>query len=322
MALNLTELQAATEDYIVNHQPTDVFFKSHVLLFKLLKIGKTYNGGKKIQVNLEYDMTHAGSYGPKSELPISKKEIVNAAFFPYAAYFSALTMDMDDELINSGDLAIVNLLVTKMKNAEKSIRYVMGKEIYESRATNMAANPLSLPFIGLADLFEQSDSVAFGEILPPDISPSTWKAGYISGEKTMGFKFMQELRRAATIDNNNEGQPDLYLTTSVLKDAFARTIQAQVRYTSKDLAEAGFSNVLFEGVPVTSDDRQTAGYVDALNTQYLDVYNHSRRNFTKPEWKSPIQQPDTATANIRWAGQFVCKRRDAHARAINVVEPA
>ena len=105
--LNLTELQAATEDYILNHQPVDIFFTSNVLLFKLLKLGKTYDGGKKIQVNLEYDMTHSGSYGPKSELPISKKEIVNAAYFPYAAYFATLTMDMDDELINTGDKAIV-----------------------------------------------------------------------------------------------------------------------------------------------------------------------------------------------------------------------
>lgn len=322
MALNLTELQAATEDYIVNHQPTDIFFKSHVLLFKLLKMGKTYNGGKKIQVNLEYDMTHAGSYGPRFEMPISRKEIVNAAFFQYAAYYSALTMDMDDELINAGDLAIVNLLVTKMKNAEKSIRKVMGDEIFGSRSEGIAANPLSLPFIGLKDLFNQDDAVAYGEILPPDIAPGTWKAGYIAGAREMSFKFMQELRRTATVDIDTGGEPDLYLTTDILKDAFARTIQAQVRYTSKDLADAGFSNVLFEGVPVVSDHRQTAGYVDAFNTQYLDIYTHSRRNFTKPEWKSPIQQPDTATANIRWAGQFVCKRRDAHARAVQVTEPA
>ena len=91
---------------------------------------------------------------------------------------------------------------------------------------------------------------------------------------------------------------------------------------SRDLADAGFDNVLFKGCPVVSDDKQTAGYVDALNTKYLDVLTHSRRNFTTPEWKSPIQQPDTATANIRWAGNLICKNRKAHARATGITDLA
>lgn len=320
MALTLTEIQAATEDYIVNHQPIDVFFTSNVLLFKLLSLGKTYDGGKKIQVNLEYDMTNAGSYGPKSELPIAKKEITNAAFFVYGAYFATLTMDMDDELVNAGDRAIVNLLITKMRNAEKSIRYAMATDIYGARADGIAADPKSLPFFGLKDLFNQTTSFAYGEIKPDDMA--AWKAGSITDAKTMSFKFMQELRRAASIDNTNEGKPDLYLTTEVLKDAFERTLQVQARYSDKKLADAGFDNVLFKGAAVVSDDKQTAGYVDAINTKYLDVLTHSRRNFTKPEWKTPIQQPDTATANIRWAGQLVCKNRKAHARATTVTEPS
>ena len=320
MALNLTELQAATEDYILNYQPTDIFFTSNVLLFKLLKLGKTYDGGKKIQVNLEYDMTHAGSYGPKSELPISKKEIVNAAFFPYAAYFATLTMDMDDELINAGDKAIVKLLVTKMKNAEKSIRYAMATDIYGARSEGIAAKADALPFNGLKDIFNQTGSVAYGEIAADDFPK--WKSGYTSTATEMSFKFMQSLRRLASIDNTNEGKPDLYITTEVLKDSFERTLQTQARYMSKDLADAGFDNVLFKGCPVVSDDKQSAGYVDALNTKYLDVLTHSRRNFTKPEWKSPIQQPDTATANIRWAGNLICKNRKAHARATGITEPA
>ena len=319
MALNLTELQAATQDYILNYQPTDIFFTSNVLLFKLLKLGKTYDGGKKIQVNLEYDMTNAGSYGPRSELPIAKKDIINAAFFPYAAYYATLTMDMDDELINSGDKAIVKLLVTKMKNAEKSIRYAMATDIYGSRAEGIAAKADALPFNGLKDIFDQS-AAAYGEILPADMPK--WRAGYNSVSTEMSFKFMQSLRRSASIDNTNEGKPDLYITTEILKDAFERTLQTQARYMSKDLADAGFDNVLFKGCPVVSDDKQTAGYVDALNTKYLDVLTHSRRNFTSPEWKSPIQQPDTATANIRWAGNLICKNRKAHARATTVTEPA
>lgn len=319
MALNLTEIQAATDDYIKNSQPIDIYFTSNVLLFKLLSMGKTYPGGKKIQINLEYDMAHTGAYGPRSELPIAKKEIINAAFFEYAAYYAMLTIDMDDELINAGDTQIVNLLLAKLKNAEKSIRKGMATQIYNTRAANLAAgsDPNARPFNGLGDLFNTDSSVAYGEIKEDDMAD--WKANVITDEKTMSYAFMQEMRRTASIDNGNEGKPNLFLTTNVLQDAFERTLQIQARYSDQKLLDVGFNNVLFKGAPIVDDDLCTAGYVYGLNTEYLDVLTHSKRNFTKPEWKSPIRQPDTATANIRWAGNLVCSNRKAHVLANNVV---
>lgn len=329
MSLNLTELQAATDDYIYNQQPVDIYFKSNVLLWKLLKLGKKYNGGKKIQTNLEYDMTHAGSYGPKSELPISKKEIINAAFFEYAAYFATLTMDMDDDLINNGDMAIVNLLQAKLKNAEKSIRYVMASQIYERRQDNLSGgdDPNAKPFNGLHDLFnvnasgvEQASSVAYGEIAEDDMS--LWKPNVLTASKTMSFSFMQELRRAAGLDVTAEAKPDIYLTTETLCDAFERTLQPQARYSSQDMVDAGFDNVLFKGAAMTPDSKCNSGWIYGLNSKYLDVLTHSKRNFTRPEWKHPDRQPDTAWAEIRWAGNLVCKNRKAHVLATNVSEPA
>lgn len=327
MSLTITELQAVTDDYILKHQPEDIFFRSNVLLFKLLSLGKTYDGGKKIQANLEYDRAPAGSYGPTSELPIHKKEIITAAYFNYAAYFTTLTIDMDDELMNSGDAAIVNLVVTKMRNAEKSIRESMAQDVYKARAAGLAADPKARPFYGLPDIFNQSDSFKYGEIAPEDLGNDEygrplWKAGFDSTAQTMSFKFMQSLRRRASINNNNDGKPNLYITTEVLADAFERTLQTQARYSDVNLVNAGFDNVLFKGAPVVSDDKQADGYIDALNTRFLEVRTHSKRNFTKPVWQSPIRQPDTATANIRYAGQILCTNRKAHARATNVSEPA
>jgi hypothetical protein len=54
MALTLTELQAIT-DYYVEKTPNDIYFKSNILLFKLLggETGtKLIPGGKKIQIVL------------------------------------------------------------------------------------------------------------------------------------------------------------------------------------------------------------------------------------------------------------------------------
>jgi hypothetical protein len=318
MALNLSELQAMTDDYIKNEMPVDIYFTSNVLLFKLLSLGKTYPGGKKIQTNLEYDMSHTGPYGPRSELPIAKKEILNAAFFEYAAYYAALTIDMDDELINSGSLAIVNLVTAKLNNAAKSIRKRMAQDIYKLRSTAItdSGDINARPFTGLGDLFNTSSSTAYGEIKEDDMT--LWKPNVEAGAKTMSYALMQEMRRTASIDNGNEGKPNLYVTTNVLQDAFERTLQIQARYSDQKLLDVGFNNILFKGAPIVDDDLCTANYIYGFNTQFLDVLTHVKRNFTKPEWKSPIRQPDTATANIRWAGNLVCSNRKAHVLYTNV----
>ena len=324
MAL-IQELQAVTDDYIYNRTPEDVYFRDHVLIWKLAKKGKSFNGGLKIQTNLEYGKQHTASYGPKTEFPVQKKEILTAAFFQYGAYFGISAYDMEDQLLNNGDAAMVNIIQTKLKNMQKSIRDTMAIDIWRTREENIAAATTEdpRPFSGVKDLFSQDANFAYGEIKPSDLLredgvTSMWKTGYSTDAMTMSFQTMQAIRRLAAIGNSDADKPDLYITTEVLKDAYEATIQAQVRYSDKNLADSGFDNVLFKGAAITSDERQTANYIDGYNTKFLDIIHHGQRNFTKPEWKAEIRTPETYTCNTRWMGQLVCTNRLAHVRVDNV----
>jgi hypothetical protein len=304
MALTLTELQSIT-DYYVDSTDNDIYFKSNVLLYKLLSMGKTIPGGKKIQVVLEYDKGNTGSYGATTKLPLSKKEIYNAAFFRWAAYYGGVTVDLDDQRQNSGDLAIVNMVNGKLKNAQKGIRKEMATDVYASASSTDA-------LLGLGDLFNTTTSTAYGEIKEADMA--VWKANLDATGENISFKVMQKIRRAASVDDNTEGKPNLYITTETLKDGFEASLQTQARYSDVSLVNAGFDNILFGGAPVVADNKQTAGVCDALNLRYLDIETHKDYNFTKPKWTSPIDQPDTQVAFIRWGGQLVCRNRAAHAR--------
>lgn len=323
MAL-IQELQAVTDDFIYNRTPEDVYFRDHVLIWKLAKKGKSFNGGLKIQANLEYGKQHTGAYGPKTEFPVAKKEILTAAFFVYAAYFGISTYDMEDQLLNNGDAAMVNIIQTKLKNMQKSIRDTMAIDIWRTRAENLALAEYAdaRPFEGVKALFDQNDATTYGEIAPNDLKrpdgSHMWKAGYDSTARVMSFATMQAIRRLASLGNSDADKPDLYITTEALKDAYEATLQVQVRYSDKGLADSGFDNVLFKGAAITSDERQTDKYVDGYNTKYLDIIHHAERNFTKPEWKAEIRTPETYTCNTRWMGQLVCTNRLGHVRATNV----
>lgn len=319
MALD-KELNVITEDY-VTRRTVDIYFEENVLLYLLMGKGKmasnlagpnageTVDGGKKIKQILEIDEAHSGSYGNTTKIPQSKKEIYNAALYRWAGYMSANTVDLDDQIQNSGDQALVNMTYGKLENIQKTIRKKMGAEIYASAEDADC-------FLGLGDLFNTDKSVAYGNLKEDDLPK--WAANVIDASKTMSFSFMQEMHRTAKVGNNKEGKPGVYVTTDELKDAFENSLQQQARYADTKLANAGFDNILFKGVPLVADDNQSDGYVDGLNLEYLKIKTHEKYQFTKPVWEYSKDQPDTLTANVRWIGQLVCSHRRAQVRATDV----
>jgi len=323
MALNLNELQAITDEYI-DSTDNDIYFKSNVLLYKLMGSNqrgrKTVPGGKKIQVVLEYAESNSGAYGASTQLPTNRREVFNAAFFPWAAYFGGVTIDLDDKRQNSGDHAIVNVVNGKVKNAQKTIRKIMGQEIYGKRNNNVDSNGNPVGFVGMGDLFNSDSTIAYGEIAEDDMAE--WNSNVLTDSLTMSFTTMQELRRAAKVDDNQDGQPNLYITTQELKDAFENTLQQQARYAERNLVDAGFQNILFDGAPVVTDNKCGANKVYGFNLEHLDILTHQDYNFTQPVWNSPVDQPDTAVAFIKWSGNLVCRNRKAHVLADSVNPPA
>lgn len=317
------QLEVITDDYIMNNQPEDIYFDDNVLLYMLMNgkkfqdsmvtAGELVDGGKKIKTFLEYAKSHSGGYGNTTKIPQSKKDILNAALFRWAGYYGANTIDLDDQVENSGNAALVKLVHAKLGNIEKSIRDDMGTDVYAVAADSKL-------LLGLGDLFSTSTSTAYGNIAEDDMAD--WKANVINNSLVISFKVMQSIRRAAKIGQSKSKKPNIYITTDVLKDGFERTLQTQARYSDTNLVNAGFDNVLFGGVPLVADDKQSAGIVDGLNLNMLNMKTHSKYPFTKPKWEYSKDQPDTLTANVRWIGQLVCTNRKAHCRHTNLTEPS
>lgn len=321
MALSQTEIQAITNDYEENGT-TDIYFDDNVLLWMLLNGGKFQesmvtsgelaDGGEKIRVILEYAKTHAGSYGNTTLIPQSKVAILNAARFRWAGYYASNAIDLKDQIQNSGDAAIVNMVQAKLKNIKMSIRDQMGDEIYDSAADTDS-------FLGLGNLFNTAGATTYGNIAENDMDK--WAAVSDSTSEAISYKVMQTLRRAAQVGQSKSQKPNLYITTDTLKDGFERTLQTQVRFSNTKMVDAGFDNVLFGGAPVVADDKQTDGYMDALNLNYLKIKTHSDFMFTTPKWEYDKEQPDTLVANQRWIGQLITSHRAAQARHTGLTEP-
>ncbi len=322
MALTLTEVQAITNDYVLKKKAEDIVFQDSVLLYMLMNDGKfqdnlvtageLVDGGERIRVILEYAKSNGGTYGNTTKIPQAKVDILNAARFRWAGAFGSNAIDLDDRRQNSGDAAIVDLVHAKVNSIRKTIRDTLGDQVY-AQAVNGDA------LLGLGDLFETTTSTPYGEIATDDMAD--WKANVITTSEDMSFKVMQAIRRTAKVGQNKSDKPNLYITTDLMKDAYERTLTPAVRYQDTKLANAGFDNVLFGGVPVVADDKQSAGILDALNTNYLNLKTHKDFAFTDIEWEGSRVQPDPWVANQRWSGQLVTSHRKAHCRHTNLTDP-
>lgn len=321
MALTLSEVQAVTQDYI-SKGTTDIYAQENVLLYMLMTGGKFQeslvtagemaDGGEKIRVILEYARSNSGAYGNTTKINQSKKKTLNAARFPWAGYYASNTIDLDDQIKVTGDAALVDLVQSKLKNIQMTIRDAMGPAVYASAAS-------SDDILGLGNLFNSTTSTAYGSIAEDDMAK--WAHNDDATGGAISYKIMQAIRRTAQVGQSKSKKPNLYITTETLKDGFERTLQSNVRFRNEKMVDAGFDNVLFGGAPMVADDNQTAGYVDGLNLNYLSLKTHSDYQFTEPKWEYDKEQPDALTANVRWIGQLCCSHRAAHARFTGLSEP-
>lgn len=81
---------------------------------------------------------------------------------------------------------------------------------------------------------------------------------------------------------------------------------------------------MHKGAPIVSDSGVPAGWLFALNLNYLGLKAHKDFNFTKPVWldKSVLGQPDVISANTRWQGNLICKNRKMNVLHTNLSKAA
>ncbi len=70
------------------------------------------------------------------------------------------------------------------------------------------------------------------------------------------------------------------------------------------LAQAGFENLLFNGVPWLVDSHCPANNIFFLNEDYIQIVQASRADFHLQDFQTPVNQ-DAMTALLLWAGQMV-----------------
>jgi hypothetical protein len=305
--------------------------ENNALLARLRRKGnvKPVTGGRTIVQELEYaENSTFKRYSGYEALDISPSDVFSAAEFNYAQAAVAVSISGLEELQNAGENRVIDLLESRIKNAEKTLINNIAADIYSD---------------GTADSGKQIGGLK----LLVDFTPTTGIVGGINAA-TAGNEFWRNVAFDATTDGGaaatsnlmqsymnrvylqlvrGRDVPDLIVADNRYYRFYLESMQAIQRVTNEnsDVAQAGFQSLKYMGSDVVLDggyggNAATAAGVGVgggastgtmyfLNTDYIFFRPHSARNFSPIGGERMAVNQDATVKLIGFAGNMTVSNR-------------
>jgi hypothetical protein len=295
----------------------DNITKNNALLFRLRKRGnvKTVSGGRTIVQELEYAENGTFKrYSGYEALNISPSDVFTGAEFNYAQAAVAVSISGLEQLQNTGEEAIIDLLESRIKNAEKTLVNNIALDCYSD---------------GTADGGRQIGGLA----LLVSNTPTTGVVGGIDASTTVGT-FWRNLKFSGTTDGGGAttsaniqsymnrlyvqlvrqtDKPDLIVADNNYFRLYLESLQAIQRITSNEMGEAGFDSLKYMNSDVVLDGGFGGGAPAStmyfLNTDYIYFRPHVDRNFAPIGDDRYAVNQDAMVKLVGFAGNMTVSNR-------------
>ena len=289
---------------------TDNVYNSNVLFYRWYHANKfAQQGGTQIEAPLMYTkMAAGGSYSGYQLLNVTPTDSIQNAAWAWKQYYSPVTVDGLTLLRADSPLAVADYIATQFKQAEMDLSDQLGAGLW---TYGVNANDID----GVIEAVDAGTAAAtYGAITR---SGNTWWQSQIdSTTTTLSLASLQNLfgsaqqgGRAPTIILSTQANYNRYWNLNLAPQQFP------VQPGGKDmqLAQAGFENLLFNGVPwlvdshipTTSTAGNSIGNIFLLNEDYFQMVVATRADFHLQDFQTPTNQ-DAMTALLLWAGNLVC----------------
>lgn len=291
----------------------DNMSKNNALLYMLNKKGKMkkFSGGDVILQELMYqENTNTQWYSGYDVLNTAAQDVLTSAQFNIKQASTAVVMSGLEMLQNSGKERIIELAAGRVQNAEISLQNLVAVGLYSD---------------GTANGGKQIDGLAVA--VPDDPTTGTygginratwtfWRSQKYSGVTDGGAPtssaniqtYLNRLIRLISL-GNPMGRPDMAVADNNYFNFLMESMQAIQRVTNASMANAGFENLEYMGIPVVPDGNIGGGagtnHLWLLNTNYLFFRPHMDRNFIAEDKIHSINQ-DATVQYMLWAGNLTC----------------
>lgn len=272
-----------------------------------------FDGGRVIDQEINYaNNTNATWYSGYETVAINPQETFSMAEYDMKLLAVAVSISGEEMLKNSGKERVINLVASRVMNAEQTMKNVVAGAMY-SDGTGFGGKQIG----GLQLLVADTPTNTVG-----GISRSTWPFwANIAGTGTFTAAGIQ-----ASMDDlwvqllrGNDG-PTMILADNTAYSKYVQSMQAIQRVTDPDWASAGFKNLAYMGnTPVICDGGYqgstapppgppTGGaptsHMYFLNGEYIHFRPHRDRNMEVMDPDRYSTNQDAVIKLIGWAGNM------------------
>lgn len=310
---NLSEIVTTTL-YNRSAKLADNVSNNNGLLARLERKGKrkTFSGGRQIVQELEYGENGTfGWYSGYDPLNIAPSDVFSAAVFDIKQNSVAVSISGLEELQNDGEQQVIDLLESRIENAERTMRNQMAIATY-SDGTGDGGKQLG----GMQLLVSDAGTGTVG-----GINSGTW-----SFWKSSVFSAVADGGGAATTANiisymdrlwlnlvRGTDKPDLIVGDNAYYRLYMEALQPNQRFTSADMAQAGFESLKFMSADVIFDGGMggacPANHMYFLNTDYIYLRPHAKRQYVPLSPDRFATNQDAMVKLIGWAGNMTTSGR-------------
>jgi hypothetical protein len=262
--------------------------------------------GRTIVQELEYATNSTTKwYSGYEVLDTSTSNVFTAAEFNYKQLAGNVVISGLEQVENSGPEQIFNLLKSRIRNLEKSLKNTMATALYAdgtgTDSKELGGLQLIVPgTVGNTVGGINSTTYSFWQNQVYDFSTEGVTASATTIQTAMNTLWLACIRGA--------DRPDVIVGDTNYFGFYWSSLQSNQRFTSDESASAGFMNLMFMDAPVYYDDQCPSNKMYMLNTDYLFLRYAEGREFVPLGEKASVNQ-DALVMPVAWAGNMAVSNR-------------
>lgn len=299
--IGTNEINSISRRYIY---PTlvDNIYRSNLMFFRLnSRNKKILQGGLQIEVPLVYTRFAAGGwYQGFDLLDVSPSDTVKNAAFDWKQAYVPVSVDGLTLIRADSPDAVVNFLSFYFENAQTELAEILGTGVWSDVVSN---NKVIDGLRGAVD--DGTVAATYGGLARA--SNTFWRSNVTTITPPLSLTTMQTMFGSCTEGGRH---PTIIVTTQSVWNLYwalstgGQSFPSQPQGQDEQLASNGFTNLLFNGVPVCVDSHVPSQQMYFINEDYVYLYVNPRADFNMKEFREPVNQ-DAMTSLILWAGNVV-----------------
>jgi hypothetical protein len=328
----------------------NIFKDSAVLAYlRMTDSVKKQNGGERVAQPLMYGKNQTiKTVGGYEVLDTTPQEGFTTAFMEWAEIGGTISISRKEERQNTGEGRLINLLESKIKQAEMSMREELNAQIVLGTVSSacFVQGQSSAGSYGIAPLgywFRKLNATDPLTNNPGNIASATYswwrhRTADFGNNVVTGQDFRMSVTTWAGLETalkrvynyasrGSGGSPDLVIFDQVSFEEYESSQNSKVRYLNTKMADMGFDTIKLKGATCLWDEKVpdiytgtaaiTVGTGFFLNTNFYNLVIDSETDIVTTPFVEPENQT-AKTAKILFMGNSLVTNMRKHAVAMSI----